>query len=307
MTAEKPRRLGRGLEALIGSSATHPSSAPNELQRIPVARIKPNPFQPRHEFNPVELAELEASLKANGLLQPITVRRKGDQYELIAGERRLRAATNLEWSEISAIVRDFDDRTLLVLALVENLQRADLNPVEEAQGYQRLLDEFDLTHQQIAEAVGKDRTTVTNLLRLLTLPEAIIQAVSARALSAGHARALLALEDEQGMIDLAEEIAQKGLSVRETEHRVRVWRNRQSQDHGAEKAVAGADAEPGREVGHRDPSAARIEDDLRRYLQTDVHLQLSSASKGNLRIAFYSSDDLERVLDLILRENRRDF
>jgi ParB family chromosome partitioning protein len=306
VTAEKPRRLGRGLEALIGSAGTHQSTAPNELQRIPVARIKPNPFQPRHEFNPAELAELEASLKVNGLLQPITVRRKGDQYELIAGERRLRAATNLEWSEISAIVRDFDDRTLLVLALVENLQRADLNPVEEAQGYHRLLEEFDLTHQQIAEAVGKDRTTVTNLLRLLTLPEAIIRAVSARVLSAGHARALLALEDEQGMIDLSEEIAQKGLSVRETEHRVRAWRNRESEDR-AENATVAAAAEPGREGAHRNPAAARIEDDLRRYLQTDVHLQLSGSSKGTLRIAFYSSDDLERVLDLILRENRRDF
>jgi ParB family transcriptional regulator, chromosome partitioning protein len=307
MTAEKPRRLGRGLEALIGSSGTHQSTAPSELQRIPVARIKPNPFQPRHEFNPAELAELEASLKVNGLLQPITVRRMGDQYELIAGERRLRAATNLQWSEISAIVRDFDDRTLLVLALVENLQRADLNPVEEARGYQRLLEEFDLTHQQIAEAVGKDRTTVTNLLRLLTLPEAIIQAVNERVLSAGHARALLALDDENAMIDLADEIAQKGLSVRETEHRVRVWRNRKSVDHATEKDTMAADPESGPEAAQRDPSLARIEDDLRRYLQTDVHIQLSGSSKGHVRVAFYSSDDLERVLDLVLRENRRDF
>src|SRR6059058_3898165 len=169
MSADKPRRLGRGLEALIPGAAGHGAGSANaapvsDLQRIAISRIRPNPFQPRREFDASELSELEASLKASGLLQPISVRRRGDAYELIAGERRLRAASNLGWTEISAIVRDFDDRTMLVLALVENLQRSNLNAIEEARGYRKLIEEFRLTQQQVAEAVGKDRTTVTNLL-----------------------------------------------------------------------------------------------------------------------------------------------
>src|SRR5262249_15117172 len=147
-------------------------------------------------FDAADLAELESSLKSSGLLQPITVRPRGDAYELIAGERRLRAASNLGWTEISAIVRDFDDRTMLVLALVENLQRANLNAIEEARGYRRLIDDFALTQQQVAEAVGKDRTTVTNLLRVLTLPESVRQMVESGNLSSGHARALLGLDPQ---------------------------------------------------------------------------------------------------------------
>jgi ParB family chromosome partitioning protein len=194
VSAEKPRRLGKGLEALIASASTaasQPTAPSSDLQRIPLSRIRPNPFQPRREFDPGELAELESSLKASGLLQPISVRRRGDAYELIAGERRFRAATNLGWTEITAIVRDFDDQTMLVLALVENLQRSDLNPIEEARGYKRLIEDFELTQQQVAEAVGKDRTTVTNLLRVLTLPESVQQMVESGRLSTGHARALL--------------------------------------------------------------------------------------------------------------------
>ena len=221
MSAEKPRRLGRGLEALIpGSGGTQPVPV-SDLQRITLSRIRPNPFQPRREFDPAELAELEASLKATGLLQPITVRRNGDAFELIAGERRFRAATNLGWTEISAIVRDFDDRTMLVLALVENLQRANLNAIEEARGYRRLIDDFQLTQQQVAEAVGKDRTTITNLLRVLGLPEQVQLLVEQGALSTGHARALLALGPEHSPLRLADEAVSAKLSVRELEQRVR--------------------------------------------------------------------------------------
>src|SRR5438477_11957971 len=151
MSAEKPRRLGRGLEALITSSPAATAGPASDLQRIAVSRIRPNPFQPRREFDRADLAELETSLVSSGLLQPITVRRRGDAFELIAGERRLRAATNIGWTEIAAIIRDLDDRTMLVLALVENLQRSNLNAVEEAQGYRRLIDDFKLTQQQVAE------------------------------------------------------------------------------------------------------------------------------------------------------------
>ena len=297
MSAEKHRRLGRGLEALIGTAAAGPT-IPSELQRIPVARIRPNPFQPRREFDPTQLAELEASIKASGLLQPITVRRKGEQYELIAGERRLRAVTNLQWKDIPAVVRDFDDQTLLVLALVENLQRSDLNAIEEAKGYQRLLGEFSLTHQQVADAVGKDRSTVTNLLRVLALPEPIQQAVMEGKLSTGHARAIASVNDADAAIGLANEVIARGLSVRETEERVRLGRA------PAKEAKAGR--RQGKEA-QADPAARRIEDDLRRYLQTDVHLKLTGPSRGTLSLAFYSAEDLDRVLDLIMSGIRQDF
>lgn len=303
MSAEKPRRLGRGLEALIQTAATGISSTPgSDLQRLQIARIRPNPFQPRREFDKVELAELEASLKSSGLLQPITVRPRGDAFELIAGERRLRAATNLGWTEISAIVRDFDDRTMLVLALVENLQRANLNAVEEARGYRRLIDDFKLTQQQVAEAVAKDRTTVTNLLRVLTLPEQVQQMVETGELSSGHARALLALAPQHSVVGLAKEAASLGLSVRALEQRVR--------DLNAPPAPA---SPPIQDDTQRkgdvviDPEARQITDQLRAYLQTDVRLRVNDAKKGAIELTFYSNDDLDRLLDLILREHRRDF
>jgi len=303
MSAEKPRRLGRGLEALISATPGSAGLQDGDLQRIAVSRIRPNPFQPRREFDQAGLAELEASLTASGLLQPITVRRRGDAFELIAGERRLRAATNIGWTEISAIVRDFDDQTMLVLALVENLQRSNLNPIEEARGYRRLIDDFKLTQQQIAEAVGKDRTTITNLLRVLSLPEAVQQMVEQGTLSAGHARALLALDGEASVSQLASEAADRAFSVRQLEQRVRELSSKPSAPIPGKpsgRPPRGASLTP-------DSAVVRIEDDLRRYLQTDVRVQLSGATKGRIEVAFYNAEDLERILELILRQNRRDF
>lgn len=297
MSAEKPRRLGRGLEALISGAAQPPATS--ELQRISLSRIRPNPYQPRREFNLEELADLEASIRASGLLQPITVRRAGEAYELVAGERRFRAVTNLGWSEIPAIVRDFDDQTMLVLALVENLQRADLNPLEEARGFKRLSDEFGYTQQQIADGIGKDRTTVTNLLRLLTLPPAVQRMVEEGHLTAGHARALLALSNEQEQVALAQEIVARGMTVREVEQRARP----------AEKKTAPSPAptHPAPTAAPADPALRGIQDDLRRHLQTDVQIVLTGTDKGSLRISFYSAEDFERLLDLILGDKRRDF
>jgi ParB family chromosome partitioning protein len=302
VSAEKPRRLGRGLEALISSSPGGSNSSDSDLQRIAVSRIRPNPFQPRHEVDPADLAELEASLAASGLLQPISVRRRGDSYELIAGERRLRAATNIGWTEISAIVREFDDQTMLVLALVENLQRSNLNAIEEARGYRRLIDDFRLTQQQVAEAVGKDRTTITNLLRVLSLPEAVQRMVEQGVLSTGHARALLALEPGDSVSQIAEEAAASGLSVRGLEQRVRELSNKVSATTGkpAGRATQGAPTTT-------DPAVRRVEDDLRRYLQTDVRVHVGADSKGRVEIGFYNVEDLDRILELILRETRRDF
>jgi ParB family transcriptional regulator, chromosome partitioning protein len=298
VSTEKPRRLGRGLEALIGATQTATVNA-SELQRIATSRIRPNPYQPRREFNPEALAELEASIRANGLLQPITVRRKGDSYELVAGERRLRAVTNLQWKEIPAVIRDFDDQTLLVLALVENLQRSDLNAIEEARGYQRLLGEFSLTHQEVADAVGKDRSTITNLLRVLTLPTPIQQLVESGKLSAGHARALAGIGEEEA-IAVADQIIADGLSVRQTEQRVRLKRNgserpRENSEHSLST------------VRKHDPAVRQIEDQLRHYLQTDVQIELSGDSKGMIRVSFYSPDDLERLMELIVKNGRDEF
>jgi ParB family chromosome partitioning protein len=268
-----------------------------------VSQIRANPFQPRREFDPVDLGELEASLAASGLLQPITVRRKGDAYELIAGERRLRAATNIGWTEIAAIVRDLDDRTMLVLALVENLQRSNLNAIEEARGYRKLIDDFKLTQQQVAEAVGKDRTTITNLLRVLSLPAAVQQMVEQGVLSTGHARALLALEAVESVLLLASEAAASGSSVRELEQRVRELGNRAGPSKSNKQPDRATQSSPVAD----DPAVRRIEDDLRRYLQTDVRVHVSAGLRGRVEIEFYNADDLDRILDLVLRETRKDF
>lgn len=301
MSVEKPRRLGRGLEALIpGAMApAAPATAatpPSDYQRLPLARIKPNPYQPRREFDETEMTELQASLKASGLLQPITVRRTGDGFELISGERRLRAATRLGWTDIPAIVRDVDDRTLLTLALVENLQRADLNAVEEARGYRRLSDEFGFTHAQIAEAVGKDRTSITSMLRILQLPSTVLELVEKGHLSAGHARALVSLEDERKALALANESIARQLSVRELERRVR----------DVLQPPAPKKTEPTRRPVATAGNAVirRMEDELRRRLQTDAKIRLTGPERGTVEIGFYSADDLERLLDIILGPNR---
>jgi ParB family chromosome partitioning protein len=263
------------------------------MQNIAIGRIRPNPYQPRKDFRPEDLADLESSLRATGLLQPVSVRPSptGSGYELIAGERRLRAAQRIGWTEIPAVVKDVDDRTLLSMALVENLQRADLNPIEEAEGYQRLITEFSLTQQDVAAAVGKDRSTVANILRLLALPASVRRLVWDGTISIGHARALLSLGDESQMATLAREIIAEGLSVRDVERRAR------------ERTPTRARA-ANRRVETKSAEIRRIEDQVRRKLQTDAHVLLSTKGKGELRIPFYSADDLERLLDLIVGPGR---
>jgi ParB family transcriptional regulator, chromosome partitioning protein len=305
MSIEKPRRLGRGLEALIPGAAAIASPAattatvatPSDYLKVRISDVRPNPYQPRREFDETELSELQASLKASGLLQPISVRRAPEGgYELISGERRLRAATRLGWTEIPAIIRDVDDRTLLTLALVENLQRADLNAVEEARGYRRLSEEFGFTHAQIAEAIGKDRTSVTSLMRILQLPPAVLEIVEKGHLSAGHARALVAIEDGRKALALANEAVARQLSVREMESRVREMLQPAAPRRPQAKSPSATASSP---------ILKRLEDELRRRLQTDVHIRLSGPEKGSIDIAFYSADDLERVLDLVLPNRDR--
>lgn len=290
MAAEKtPRRLGRGLEALLGTAGGLASSDDGTLKSIPITQIARNPFQPRSNFKAEELSELEESLKATGLLQPITVRRRPgkDGFELIAGERRLRAATTLGWKEIPAIIKDIDDRTILTLALVENLQRADLNPIEEGEGYQKLARDFGLTQQEIAETVGKDRTTISNMLRVLQLPNFARDLLQEGKLTIGHAKVLLGLDSPDKISDLANEIVRDGLTVRALEQRLRL--------------LDGQKKKSGRpRIGDRlSPEAKSIQERVRRRLQTDVSLSVGPNNRGTITIHFYSADDLERLLELM--------
>lgn len=305
MSTDKQQRLGRGLDALLASgraSPSHPAAVATTdgeqaiYRRVAIAHVRANPMQPRREFDEARLEELSVSLRDNGLLQPITVRKSADGFELIAGERRLRAAQRLGWKDIPAIVRDdrsFDGQSLLALALVENLQRADLNPIEEAEGYQKLVSDFSLTQHQVAEIVGRERSTVANLLRLLALPDAVRDAVRQGALSVGHARALLAVTDVSRLAELAQTTIAEGLSVREVERRAREMAPPKTRT--LRKAAA---ALP------QSADVREIEGELRKRFQTDVAVRLTGASAGEVRISFYSADDLERLLELLLRTSR---
>lgn len=312
---ESPRRLGRGLDALLSrkdpiqsakelsARATGekvdvevaPEDTPNSpMRQIRIADIRPNPYQPRQEFHADDLADLEASIRATGLLQPITVRPapSGKGFELIAGERRLRASTNIGATDIAAIVRDVDDKTLLTLAMVENLQRADLDPIEEADGYHRLMDEFHLSQQEVADIVGKDRSTVANAIRLRQLPASVRRLLQEKKLTAGHARALLSLPNERAITDMARIAVEKGWSVREVERRSKAAQNTTPT---AKKTKTG----PSTTTGGTNAEVRRLEELLRKKLQTAVKIQLSGKDKGTVNIDFYSNDDLERLLELL--------
>ncbi len=281
------RRLGRGLEALLGVGTVDEAEREGALRELPVDALEPNRFQPRRSLDPAALAELKSSIAANGLLQPVVVRQTGSGYELVAGERRWRAVKDLGWKKIPAVVRDVDDRTLLTLALVENLQRASLSAIDEAEGYNRLAQDFQLSHGAIAEAVGRDRSTVANAIRLLKLPKRVQQLVASDALSAGHARALLSLGDERQIERLARECVAQGWSVREIERHARgPSASRRKDGRGSRRGVP--------------PEVARIESALRKRLGTDATVVLTGKGKGHLQLRFYSEDDLGRLLEIIL-------
>lgn len=290
------KRLGRGLEALLGSVSRDQAQASGALRDLPISNVVPNPFQPRTRIDETELGELTASIEASGLLQPVIVRPRNGKYELIAGERRWRAVQRLGWPKIPAVVKDVDDPTLLTLALIENLQRDDLNPIDEAAGYQRLSQEFELAQAEIARLVGRDRSTIANLLRLLKLPEEIKALIQDGELSEGHARALLAVSEEAQQVTLAREAAKQGWSVRELESRARA-------DTPA-RAPASQGTVPQTRAPQKMPSAdiRRVEDALRKRLGTDVRVTSRRRGRGFLSISYYSNDDLARVLELILGE-----
>jgi len=244
-------------------------------------------------------------LRVSGLLQPVTVRPapRGGGFELIAGERRFRAAQRIGWAEIPAIVKDVDDRMLLSLAMVENLQRADLNPIEEAEGYEQLIRDFSLTQQEVADIVGKDRSTVANTLRLLALPATVRRLVWDGQLTVGHARALLGIGDEARIAELAREVVAQGLSVREVERRVRENVRSGPKKSGAAVGAAGAAPMAGA-TDARSAEVRHLEDQLRKHLGTDARIVQSGKERGELRIPFYSADDFERLLELLLGANR---
>ena len=278
-------RLGKGLGALLGDYL-EPELQPGEVQKLRITSILPNPMQPRRSFVQAELEELAASIAENGLLQPVVVRAAAgtDSYELIAGERRLRAVGILGWDEVPVIVRDASDRTLLVLALVENLQREALNPLEEAEGYASLGEQFDMKQADIAAAVGKDRSTVANLLRLLKLPVSVRRLVERGSLSAGHARALLAVDDPVRVAELGQQAAKEGWSVREVERRV----------NGASRKKRKR-----KETATSDPIVKAFESQLRDHFSTRVTIREDAGRKGSIEIQYHGPEDFERIYELM--------
>lgn len=286
MPKPETRRLGKGLGALLGEYLDEPVEAGTPIRELEVASIRPNPFQPRRHFEGEALADLEASIRENGLLQPLVVRPAGDEFELVAGERRWRVLRRLGWATAPTIVRSLSDEQMLVVALVENLQREDLGPLEEAVGYQQLIDGFGLTQKEVAKRVGRDRSTVSNSLRLLTLPAVIQGMLSDGALTAGHARAILSLERESDQVSLARLVAEKGLSVRETERRARRPAPREPVGAGRKQA--------------RDPVAQKAAVLLSRLYGTDVRVTLRARARGEIHIPFHDPDDFERVARQLL-------
>jgi ParB family chromosome partitioning protein len=276
--------LGRGLDALIPS--VEGKTNLQGVVEVSIAKIKPNPRQPRTQFNPGELDELAASIREHGIIQPLIVSKSGeeDQYTLIAGERRLQAARQAGLSAVPVIFREANEQQYLELALIENLQRTDLNPLEAAEAYRQLAEEFGLSHEIIAERVGKSRTAVTNTLRLLKLPVDIQQAVLEKNITEGHARALLALPTPQAQSAVLQVIIEKSLNVRQTEELVRKYTGQKSSP--IEKPTAS-------------PEVKAIEDRLRSHLGTKVRLNHGKRG-GSITITYYSDEELDTIINRIL-------
>ncbi|MDD5431614.1 MAG: ParB/RepB/Spo0J family partition protein [Candidatus Omnitrophica bacterium] len=275
------RALGKGISALIPEKE---NDSRESIVFLKVDQVKANPYQPREDFDTQSLEELMQSIKEKGVIQPILVRRKGDYYELIAGERRLRAVTALNLGEVPAIVKNVEDQDSLELSLIENIQRQELNPIEEAKAYQYLIDKFNLTQERVSEILGKARVTVTNTLRLLRLPQEIQEDVRRNRISLGHGKALLEIEDNHLQRRLVNEVVTRGLSVRELENLIK------NQRRGGEKKRA--------LKTNSDPLIGTIEAELQQILATKVRISKKS-KRGNIQIEFYSPSDLERILNKI--------
>ncbi len=282
---KRPKGLGRGLDALLGGEP--PAAPPGAPQTLPLARLRPGKYQPRTRMNPESLAELADSIRAQGVMQPILVRPvEGDRYEIIAGERRFRASQLAGLAEVPVLVKNVPDEAALAMALIENIQREDLNPLEEAQGVQRLIREFDFTHEQAAQAIGRSRSATSNLLRLLNLAAPVQEMLLGGRLDMGHARALLAVDTAQ-QVQLGHQIVLKGLSVREAEALV-------SRSQRAALNPAAVTAKRSRDV-------ERLEEELADTLGAVVHLSADAKGKGKLVIQFSSLDQLDGIVERLRR------
>ncbi len=291
----KPRKaLGRGLSSLLPERGTASPSFEEKtesdagIRSVPLSRIRTNPAQPRRTFDPKAIEELAQSIRTDGIIQPIVVKQLKDGYLLVVGERRLRAARIAGMNDIPVIVSDIGDSQLLQVALVENIQREDLNPIEVATALRQMAQEGNLSHEDLAGRTGKDRTTITNLIRLLRLPDEIQQLVSERRLSMGHARALLALNDADQQLALADKTAAQGLSVRQVERTVRELNDPRRGDN-EERPI--------------DPNVAAALEKLEEVLGTKVRLVQRGRSGGKIEVEYYSDDDLDRIYTTIVGTN----
>ena len=299
MTAKKPKGLGRGLEALLGqdrSAASDPELTSGAPSVLPLTRLQAGRYQPRSRMDETALQELSASIRQHGMMQPIVVRPIGsDRYEIIAGERRFRAAKLADLTEVPVIVREVSDENALAMALIENIQREDLNPLEEAQAIRRLLDEFNYTHEQASEAIGRSRSATSNLLRLLNLAHPVQTMLLAGDLEMGHARALLVLERAQQIL-AANQVVDKRLSVRETEKLVAQLQAR-AQDAGSARATPRS--------ASQDVDLLRLQEQIAQHLQTAVELSANARGKGRLVIRFDSVEQFEGIRSTLgLAEDR---
>ncbi len=294
---ETRKALGKGLSALLpqrpASAPAIEASAPAPDQRgtvreVPVTEIDPNPLQPRAQFDNGRIAELAESIRSNGIIQPLIVRRHGDRFQLIAGERRLRASRVAGLTQVPVVIQDFADDQLLQLALIENIQREDLNPIETAQAFERLANDLNLTHEDIAHRTGKDRTTITNLIRLLRLPEPIQLLLAERRLHMGHARAILGIPNEEQQIEIANRAAAHGQSVRDVERIVRRLTDERTTSAEADKT--------------QDPNVKAAAGQLQELLGTRVRIVEKTEQRGRIEIEYYSQDDLQRIYGLIAKE-----
>lgn len=283
MPSPKKRALGKGLNALVGEAQHETGSSAQEM-KVPIEKIKPNPNQPRIHFNETELNELCESIREHGVLQPLLVRKQGSGYEIIAGERRYQASKLADLIELPVIVKDVNDEEMLALALIENLQRSDLNPLEEAKGYKQLIDASGMTQEALSKAVSKSRSAITNSLRLLDLPEPVQDLIFAGKLTAGHARAILAVPYEDARIKLAEKVVAEGLSVRATENLAPLF------------SVGETPKKPRPVTPQAFKKAARV---LRQKLNTNVRVK-SVRGKNKIEIEFKDEDELQTILSEIM-------
>ncbi|HIU04924.1 MAG TPA: ParB/RepB/Spo0J family partition protein [Candidatus Coprousia avicola] len=290
MPSPKKKALGRGLNALVGEAQYETGNSVSET-KLSIGDIVPNSNQPRTHFNETELNELSESIREHGVLQPLLVRKKGSKYEIIAGERRYQASKLADLTEVPVIIKDVDDQQMMALALIENLQRSDLNPLEEAKGYRQLIDASGMTQDALSKAVSKSRSAITNSLRLLDLPEPVQQLIFDGQLTAGHARAILAVPYEDARIKLAERVVKEGLSVRATEHLAPLF------------SVGDAPKAPRPVTPQSFKKAARV---LRQRFNTNVRVK-STRGKNKIEIEFKDEDELKRILsEMILTEGDSD-